>query len=151
MKYTEYLDENKAFIFVSCGISGGEVWMTVRQKSTTSGTHRIKSPRLPIQHTKDDAQKDLDAYAKLKGWLMYEPAPVQEPETKSEPEAPPLPEEKRILLCKRCLQNFIESFPFYNIVKGETCKGKCGVCGGKKQDNVTTCLYKRKDSSQKAA
>lgn len=151
MKYTEYLDENKAFVFVSCGISGGEVWMTVRQKSTTSGTHRIKSPRLPIQHTKDDAQKDLDAYAKLKGWQVYEPAPASAVKTAPEPEAPPEQEEKRILLCKRCLPNFVESFPFYNVTKGEVGKEKCGVCGGKKQDGVTTCVYSRKEGLRGAA
>jgi len=64
-----YQDENNARIFISCGIAaGGDKWMTVRQKKAWKGTHRIKSPALPIRKTLAEAQKDLDAYAKQKGW-----------------------------------------------------------------------------------
>lgn len=42
-----YRDEKDCLVFVSSGISGGAVWMTVRQKKPGAGTHRVKSPRLP--------------------------------------------------------------------------------------------------------
>lgn len=64
----EYYDDNGALVFVSSGISGGDKWMTVRQKKPTSGTHRIKSPKLPLRKTQEEAQQDLDAYALSKNW-----------------------------------------------------------------------------------
>ncbi len=64
----KYYDENGALVFVSCGISSGSVWMTVRQKTIRSGTHRIKSKALPTRATPADAQTDLDAYALKRGW-----------------------------------------------------------------------------------
>ena len=64
----QYYDENGALIFVSCGISSGDKWMTVRQKTILAGTHRIKSPALPIRATADAAQEDLDAYALQRSW-----------------------------------------------------------------------------------
>ena len=63
-----YIDENGARVFVSSGISRGEDWMTVRRKKTTAGTHRVKSPALQIRDTRDEAQRDLDAYAAKRGW-----------------------------------------------------------------------------------
>jgi len=63
-----YYDENGAIVFVSPGISNGSTWMTVRQKKPTSGTNRIKSPKLPLRSTSDEAQQDLDAYAHSKNW-----------------------------------------------------------------------------------
>jgi len=64
-----YRDENGFRVFVSCGIAtDGKTWLTVRQKKAWKGTHRIKSPALPIRKTLAEAQKDLDAYAKTKGW-----------------------------------------------------------------------------------
>jgi len=64
-----YRDENDARVFVSCGIStDGNNWLTVRQKKAWKGTHRIKSPALPIRKTLAEAQSDLDAYARRKGW-----------------------------------------------------------------------------------
>ena len=68
----QYYDENGALIFASCGISDGSKWMTVRQKTTRSGTHRIKTKRLPIRATRDEAQADLDAYAREKQWNIAE-------------------------------------------------------------------------------
>ena len=63
-----YLDENGAKVFVSSGIAtDGKTWLTVRQKKG-KGTHRIKSPSLPIRETLAKAQEDLDAYAERKGW-----------------------------------------------------------------------------------
>lgn len=64
----QYYDENGAIVFVSCGISDGSKWMTVRQKTMRSGTHRIKSPALPLRATLAEAQADLDAYAQKRGW-----------------------------------------------------------------------------------
>jgi len=66
-----YRDENGAKVFVSSGIAtDGKTWLTVRQKNG-KGTHRIKSPALPIRETSAKAQKDLDAYAKEKGWESF--------------------------------------------------------------------------------
>ena len=150
MKDTEDLDENGAFVFVSCGISQGEVWMSVRQRKTTSGTKRIKTPRLPLREVRADAQRDLDEYAKTKGWQEYDPS---QPEKQEEPqpvkEIPSAPKEKQIDLCGRCLPLFVEAFPFYQITKGETGKDKCGSCGKRKE--ITTCLYRRKECSFEAA
>ena len=64
----QYYDENGALVFVSSGISDGSKWMTVRQKTIRVGTHRIKSPALPIRATPAEAQTDLDAYALKRGW-----------------------------------------------------------------------------------
>lgn len=70
--FQKYYDDDGGIIFTSCGISKGEEWMTVRQKSSKSGTHRIKSPKLPIRKTQAEAQEDLDVYAILKGWEKVE-------------------------------------------------------------------------------
>lgn len=64
----QYYDENGALVFVSCGISDGSKWMSVRQKTMRSGTHRVKSPALPIRATQTEAQFDLDAYALKHRW-----------------------------------------------------------------------------------
>lgn len=66
--YKQYYDDDGALVSVTCGISGGDKWMTVRQRKPTAGTHRIKSPKLPVRDTRDEAQKDLDAYAITKKW-----------------------------------------------------------------------------------
>lgn len=64
-----YRDENRAKVFVSSGIAtDGKTWLTVRQKPGKHGTHRIKSPALPIRDSLAKAQADLDAYAKKKKW-----------------------------------------------------------------------------------
>ena len=69
IKAARYRDDSGCLVFVSSGISGGTVWMTVRQKKPHAGTHRIVSPRLPLRDTPEEAQQDLDAYAQTKGWL----------------------------------------------------------------------------------
>ena len=63
-----YIDHMGAAVFVSCGISKGEKWMTVRQKSRNAGTHRVVTKKLPIRDGRQDAQRDLDAYAAEKCW-----------------------------------------------------------------------------------
>lgn len=55
-------------MFVSSGVSGGAVWMTVRQKKPGIGRHRVKSPRLSLRETEAQAQQDLDAYARVRAW-----------------------------------------------------------------------------------
>jgi hypothetical protein len=60
-----YLDGNGDQVFVSSGISSG-VWMTMKQNK--GGMHRVKSPNLPVRKTFAQAQEDLDAYAKRRGW-----------------------------------------------------------------------------------
>lgn len=64
----KYYDGNGALVFVSSDISDGDKWMSMRQKTIRSGTHRVKSKQLPIRESKDAAQRDLDAYAKQKRW-----------------------------------------------------------------------------------
>lgn len=149
MIYSEYLDENANLVFVSSGISGGKVWMTVRQKPSQKGTHRIKTKYLPIRHSMDEAQADLDTYAEKKGWQKHEPAAEEKPPPPPAPK-PSAPEEKTISLCPRCLVNFTDAFPIYRVVKGETGKGKCGHCG-KRKDDVTTCAYTRREKAGAAA
>lgn len=63
-----YYDDAGALVSVTCGISKGDKWMTVRQKTPKAGTHRIKSPKLPVRGTRAEAQQDLDAYAIIKKW-----------------------------------------------------------------------------------
>ena len=66
--YKQYYDDNGALVSVSCGISRGDKWMSVRQKTPRAGTHRITSPQLPVRATRDEAQNDLDAYAIARKW-----------------------------------------------------------------------------------
>lgn len=66
--YKQYYDGDGALVSVTCGISNGDKWITVRQKTPRAGTHRIKSPKLPVRTTRDEAQKDLDAYAIINKW-----------------------------------------------------------------------------------
>jgi hypothetical protein len=58
-----YKDFEGNLIFVSPGISGGSVWMTVKQKPGKSGTKRIKSKYLPLRESRDLAQVDLNRWA----------------------------------------------------------------------------------------
>ena len=66
--YKQYYDDAGALVSVTCGISKGDKWMTVRQKKPKSGTHRITSPKLPVRATRDEAQNDLDAYTIIQKW-----------------------------------------------------------------------------------
>jgi hypothetical protein len=159
VKPTEYLDNKGAFVFVSCGISSGGSWFTVRQKDAKSGTHRIKANDLPIRHTRNEAQQDLDAYAKSHDWKEHiratpakgsqqtstaiaESAPKAVEKAAPAENAESLPEVKPINLCPECLPRFREAFPFYKLDVGEDCTGKCGICNKKKP--VKGCVYRRK-------
>jgi hypothetical protein len=65
-----FRDENGATVFVSDGIAlDDKTWFTVRQLQG-KGSHRIKTKFLPIRETFDEAQSDLNKYAKQKGWAM---------------------------------------------------------------------------------
>jgi hypothetical protein len=67
-----FRDDRGASVFVSNGIAtDGKTWFTVRQFAG-KGTHRIKAKSLPIRETFDEAQEDLNKYAKQKHWdLMF--------------------------------------------------------------------------------
>lgn len=65
-----YKDDKENLVFVSCGISDGNVWMTVKQKSGKVGTKRLVSNALPLRNTEAEAQADLDNYAISKGWKI---------------------------------------------------------------------------------
>jgi hypothetical protein len=64
-----FLDDNGARVFVSNGIdTTGRKWFSVRQKDTRHGTHRVKTKNLPVREYFDEAQHDLNVYAREKGW-----------------------------------------------------------------------------------
>lgn len=152
MIYNEYTDDKGAFVFVSCGISAGASWFTVRQKNSKSGTNRIKSPKLPIRHVKDEAQQDLDRYAQGHNWKVCKNGPAAAM-AKAAAEPLPVPQrredsrppENPISLCTVCLPRFREAFPFYNLKVGEDGSGKCGIC--KKRRDVSACVYSRKTAA----
>jgi hypothetical protein len=58
----EYIDQKGRNLFVSSGISGGEMWGTFFRKPTGS-LKRVTSKSLPMRHSKQIAQDDLDRYA----------------------------------------------------------------------------------------
>ncbi|OPX91824.1 MAG: Chromosome-partitioning protein Spo0J [Pelotomaculum sp. PtaB.Bin104] len=64
-----YIDDKGRLLFVSPGISGGDTWMTCYTKNG-KGSHRLKSPVLPLRNTREEAQFDLDMYAKNKGYKL---------------------------------------------------------------------------------
>jgi hypothetical protein len=61
-------DRNGMRIFVSTGLTGGALWMSVRRDPRTGGTRRIKAPGLPLRDTKDEAEADLQIYAAEQSW-----------------------------------------------------------------------------------
>lgn len=67
---TAYYDrETGRKYFVSQGIGGGpgRPWFTLYENGTGS-THRLVTKALPLRDTREEAQADLDAYARKKGW-----------------------------------------------------------------------------------
>jgi hypothetical protein len=52
---------------VDCGI-GGKPWFTYRERYGRDWGNRMKSPKLPVRPTREEAQADLDAYAEKLGW-----------------------------------------------------------------------------------
>jgi hypothetical protein len=61
-----YMDENGAIYRVDQGLGKGE-WMTLRRKRGKEGSHRVKSPALPLRAISVEAQADLDVWAEKKG------------------------------------------------------------------------------------
>jgi hypothetical protein len=61
-----YFDKNGQILFVSQGLGLNE-WGTFRKNPRTMGHHRVKSPMMPMVATMEEAQRNLDAYAKKNG------------------------------------------------------------------------------------
>ncbi len=61
-----YLTNDGRELFVTDGISGGRAWFT-GYRAETGSTRRFKSPVLQCRKTREEAQADLDSYAKQKG------------------------------------------------------------------------------------
>lgn len=70
-----YFDDHDRLVLISVGISGNGSparWASYRRKTPTRSLQRIKSKFLPLRSTPEEAQADLDAYAKRKGWRGIE-------------------------------------------------------------------------------
>jgi len=63
-------DENGETVFVSSGL-GKRKFMSFR-RSASGGLHRVKTKFLPVRNNFDDAQEDLNLYARKKGWKLGE-------------------------------------------------------------------------------
>jgi len=61
-------DEKGEDVFVNSGL-GGKNYMSFR-RSTHGGLHRVKTKYLPERKSFDEAQHDLNLYAKKKGWKL---------------------------------------------------------------------------------
>jgi hypothetical protein len=66
-----YQDESGAIYRADHGL-GGKVFMTLRQIGQ-KGNHRVKSSALPLRDTLEEAQADLDFWAKKKGLIPIDP------------------------------------------------------------------------------
>ncbi|TEB13390.1 ParB/RepB/Spo0J family partition protein [Pelotomaculum propionicicum] len=64
-----YIDESGKEVFASDGI-GGETFGTF-WRSPSGGLHRVKSPAMPMVATREEAQKNLDAWAEKKGLKQF--------------------------------------------------------------------------------
>jgi len=63
-------DENGEEVFVDSGL-GKRHYMSFR-RSASGGLHRVKTKFLPVRNNFDDAQTDLNLYARKKGWTLGE-------------------------------------------------------------------------------
>jgi len=66
-----YKTQNARY-FVSDGISNGTSWFTAKQFVGEKSIHRVVSPALPIRKTREEAQRDLDAWAKGKDFQVMD-------------------------------------------------------------------------------
>ena len=68
--YTPQKAPDTRFVFVGQGIGPKDgPWMTLYLKYPyNKGNHRLKSPALPLRPTEQEAQADLDKYAKMHGF-----------------------------------------------------------------------------------
>lgn len=88
MGFVSYIDSTGTTYFVGQGLqyNGPDSgWFTLYQKSRLSGTHRVKSPNLPLRDTKKEAQADLDTYAKKHGFAMDSSSISEISESEKEP------------------------------------------------------------------
>lgn len=72
-----YLMADGRELYVTDGFSEGRTWFTA-YKAPTGSTRRYKSPDLPCRRTREEAQADLDSYARKKG-LKARAAVMQTP------------------------------------------------------------------------
>ncbi len=67
----KYLDYSTGrVLFISPGLSQ-DIWATYWRKPS-GALKRVISPALPLRRDRDQAQRDLDAYAAAKGWRKIE-------------------------------------------------------------------------------
>jgi hypothetical protein len=65
----QYRDDTGRLFFVGQGLgSGDDPWFTL-YRDPGKGSHRARSSKLPTRPKQAEAQTDLDAYAREKGWL----------------------------------------------------------------------------------
>jgi hypothetical protein len=69
LKKMEYIDQKGRNLFVSSGISGGEMWATFFRKPSGS-LKRVTSKSLPMRCSRQIAQDDLDRYAVKKRLII---------------------------------------------------------------------------------
>jgi len=72
---TVYLDDQGRRTEVGQGLGRGpdRPWMSFYRNMPTYGTHRVRAYKaLPDRATREEAQADLDAYAKRQGWRVAE-------------------------------------------------------------------------------
>ena len=62
---TGYRDAQGRLLFVSDGISGGEAWGTFYRKPS-GALKRYRGLEMRDEH--EEAERDLDTYARLRGW-----------------------------------------------------------------------------------
>lgn len=62
----QYRDFQGRVLFVGCGLTNGTSWMTFYTKPNGS-LRRVNSKFLPIRESREEAQRDLDKYAKERG------------------------------------------------------------------------------------
>ena len=67
----KYIDAQGRVLFVSAGLGDeyGTFW-----RSASGGLHRVKSPAMPMVASREEAQRNLDAWAEKKGLKPVEPA-----------------------------------------------------------------------------
>ena len=69
IEFARFIDENGAIYYTGQGLGSGDnsQWFTLKKKSETAGSHRVKSPALMTRGTREQAQADLDRYAEKHG------------------------------------------------------------------------------------
>jgi len=68
---SRYLDKNGRVIFVSTGLGGSE-FGTFWETAGGFGKHRVKTQAMPMVTSREEAQKNLDAWAEKNGLQLVE-------------------------------------------------------------------------------